>query len=124
MLDAELSMPVAVRVASKHSAAAGFAWNRHATLPTWFDLAAFFTNRCCDRMADIAADANKKKYDRQLRIWGAHGQASLESARVCLLNAGPTGSETLKNLVLGGIAAFTVVDDCKVFCLVASPPSS
>ena len=55
-----------------------------------------------------------RKYDRQLRIWGAHGQALLESSKVCLLRCGPTGSETLKNLVLGGIAAFTVVDDAKV----------
>ncbi|KAK9798117.1 hypothetical protein WJX73_000766 [Symbiochloris irregularis] len=55
-----------------------------------------------------------RKYDRQLRIWGAHGQQLLESSRVCLLHCGPTGSETLKNLVLGGIAAFTVVDDAKV----------
>lgn len=35
-------------------------------------------------------NANDKRYDRQLRIWGAHGQAALESARVCLLNAGTT----------------------------------
>lgn len=55
-----------------------------------------------------------RKYDRQLRIWGAHGQKLLESSRVCLLHCGPTGSETLKNLVLGGIAAFTVVDDARV----------
>ena len=66
----------------------------------------------------MSTDANKKKYDRQLRIWGAHGQAKLEHAKVCLLNAGPTGSETLKNLVLGGILAFTVVDDSKVPCRV------
>lgn len=31
-----------------------------------------------------------------------------------LLGAGATGSETLKNLVLGGIAAFTIVDDARV----------
>ena len=62
----------------------------------------------------MSTDADKKKYDRQLRIWGAHGQKQLENARVCLLNAGPTGSETLKNLVLGGISAFTIVDDAQV----------
>lgn len=55
-----------------------------------------------------------KKYDRQLRIWGAHGQQALESTRICLLNCSPTGSETLKNLVLGGIASFTVVDQAVV----------
>lgn len=53
---------------------------------------------------------NKQKYDRQLRIWGDHGQAALENAKVCVLNCGPTGTEALKNLVLGGIGSFTVVD--------------
>eukprot|EP00899_Mesostigma_viride_P029133 jgi/Mesvir1/9404/Mv01508-RA.1 len=48
------------------------------------------------------------------RIWGDQGQANMESARVCLLNAGPTGSEALKNLVLGGIGSFTVVDAARV----------
>lgn len=57
---------------------------------------------------------NKSKYDRQLRIWGEQGQAALERANICLLNCGPTGSETLKNLVLGGIGSFTVVDGSKV----------
>jgi hypothetical protein len=61
------------------------------------------------------ADANKqKRYDRQIRIWGAEGQQRLESARVTLLNCSPTGSETLKNLVLGGIASFTIIDGQKV----------
>ena len=55
-----------------------------------------------------------KKYDRQLRIWGAHGQQALETSRVCVLGSGCTATETLKNLVLGGIAGFTVVDDATV----------
>lgn len=56
----------------------------------------------------------KTKYDRQLRIWGEQGQSALEKASVCLLNCGPTGSETLKNLVLGGIGSITVIDGSKV----------
>lgn len=48
------------------------------------------------------------------RIWGEHGQDALENAKVCLLNCGPTGSEALKNLVLGGIGSFTIVDGKKV----------
>lgn len=59
-------------------------------------------------------NAKTKRYDRQLRIWGLHGQNALESAQICLLHSGPTGSETLKNLVLGGIGGFTVVDDALV----------
>ncbi|KAB2610633.1 NEDD8-activating enzyme E1 regulatory subunit-like [Pyrus ussuriensis x Pyrus communis] len=56
----------------------------------------------------------KAKYDRQLRIWGEQGQAALEKASICLLNCGPTGSETLKNLVLGGVGSITVIDGSKV----------
>ncbi|XP_043189117.1 NEDD8-activating enzyme E1 regulatory subunit-like isoform X2 [Amphibalanus amphitrite] len=51
-----------------------------------------------------------KKYDRQLRLWGDHGQAALESASVCLINATATGTETLKSLVLAGLGSFTIVD--------------
>ncbi|GAO49423.1 hypothetical protein G7K_3573-t1 [Saitoella complicata NRRL Y-17804] len=50
------------------------------------------------------------KFDRQLRLWAASGQAALESAHICLLNATATGTEILKNLVLPGIGAFTIVD--------------
>ena len=61
-----------------------------------------------------APSEKQRRFDRQLRIWGEHGQARLEEAHVCLVNCGPTGTETLKNLVLGGIGAFTVVDAGKV----------
>jgi hypothetical protein len=46
----------------------------------------------------------ERKYDRQLRLWAASGQAALESANIFLLNsgAGTVGAETLKNLVLPG----------------------
>lgn len=33
---------------------------------------------------------------------------------MCLLNCGPTGAEALKNMVLGGIASFTIVDGSRV----------
>jgi NEDD8-activating enzyme E1 regulatory subunit len=66
-----------------------------------------------DKGAD-AAPPPSQKYDRQIRIWGEHGQASLERSSVCVLNAGPTGTETLKNLVLPGIGAFTIVDGAPV----------
>lgn len=46
----------------------------------------------------------EKKYDRQLRLWAANGQAALEDAHIFLLNSGSgtVGVETLKNLVLPG----------------------
>uniref|UniRef100_A0A8D8Y2J9 NEDD8-activating enzyme E1 regulatory subunit n=1 Tax=Cacopsylla melanoneura TaxID=428564 RepID=A0A8D8Y2J9_9HEMI len=55
-----------------------------------------------------------KKYDRQLRLWGDHGQAALESARVCLINATGLGTEILKSLVLPGVGSFTIIDGEKV----------
>eukprot|EP00892_Ulva_mutabilis_P000800 jgi/Ulvmu1/10720/UM068_0005.1 len=57
---------------------------------------------------------NGKRYDRQVRLWGVHGQARLESSKVCVMGAGPMCTEALKNLVLGGIASFTIIDDKKV----------
>ena len=39
-----------------------------------------------------SSGSNSKRYDRQVRVWGSHGQAALESARVCLLNAGTSQS--------------------------------
>uniref|UniRef100_A0A3Q1IHP8 NEDD8-activating enzyme E1 regulatory subunit n=1 Tax=Anabas testudineus TaxID=64144 RepID=A0A3Q1IHP8_ANATE len=44
------------------------------------------------------------------QLWGDHGQEALENAHVCLINATATGTELLKNLVLPGIGAFTIVD--------------
>lgn len=55
-----------------------------------------------------------KKYDRQLRLWGDHGQIALEAAHVCLINATAMGTEILKSLVLPGIGAFTIVDGNKI----------
>lgn len=48
------------------------------------------------------------------RLWGDHGQKLLENSKICLLNATALGTEILKNLVLPGIGAFTIVDGEKV----------
>jgi amyloid beta precursor protein binding protein 1 len=66
--------------------------------------------------ANTVENSNEKsaKYDRQLRLWGNHGQLSLEKSRICLLNATAVGTETLKSLVLPGIGFFTIIDDNKV----------
>jgi amyloid beta precursor protein binding protein 1 len=47
----------------------------------------------------------ERKYDRQLRLWAASGQAALESANILLVNSGTgtVGIEALKNLVLPGL---------------------
>lgn len=63
------------------------------------------------RTPPLAIDVTPaEKYDRQIRIWGEQGQAALERASVCLINATAVGTETLKNLVLPGIGSFTVID--------------
>ncbi|CAD6499041.1 BgTH12-04695 [Blumeria graminis f. sp. triticale] len=60
--------------------------------------------------------AKEQKYDRQLRLWAAHGQQALEEAEILLINtgSGTVGVETLKNLVLPGVGKFTIIDDAKV----------
>eukprot|EP00088_Acartia_fossae_P003594 TRINITY_DN1151_c0_g1_i3.p1 TRINITY_DN1151_c0_g1~~TRINITY_DN1151_c0_g1_i3.p1 ORF type:complete len:546 (+),score=123.06 TRINITY_DN1151_c0_g1_i3:56-1693(+) len=55
-----------------------------------------------------------KRYDRQLRLWGDHGQKALEHASVCLVNATATGTEILKSLVLPGVGSFTILDPNKL----------
>ena len=73
----------------------------------------------CDNKAppmaeDKPPDEKRRRYDRQLRLWGEHGQAAMEDSSICLLNGSATGTETLKNLVLPGIGAFTIVDGASV----------
>mmetsp|Transcript_96365 Transcript_96365/g.272862 ORF Transcript_96365/g.272862 Transcript_96365/m.272862 type:complete len:524 (+) Transcript_96365:183-1754(+) len=58
--------------------------------------------------------ATDDKYDRQLRLWGAHGQKALMEAHICMLGASACGTEALKNLVLPGIGHFTVIDSASV----------
>lgn len=54
----------------------------------------------------------EKKYDRQLRLWAATGQAALEDAHILLVNSGSgtVGIETLKNLVLPGMFKLMLCD--------------
>lgn len=73
-----------------------------------------YAHSCIDRAAAMTKADNARRYDRQIRIWGAHGQTRFERSRVLLLGCSATGAETLKNLVLGGIASFTIVDGCRV----------
>lgn len=54
------------------------------------------------------------RYDRQLRLWAADGQAALEAAHVLVLSSSATATAILKNLVLPGIGAFTILDDALV----------
>ena len=58
--------------------------------------------------------ASDDKYDRQVRLWGPHGQRALGEGKVIMLGTSSAGSETLKNLVLPGVGNFLIVDDYKV----------
>ena len=57
-----------------------------------------------------AQNAKAKRYDRQLRLWGDHGQIALEKSRICIVGATATATEILKSLVLPGVGKFTIVD--------------
>jgi len=61
-----------------------------------------------------AQNAKAKRYDRQLRLWGDHGQVALEKARVCMIGATATATEILKSLVLPGVGCFTIIDGKEV----------
>lgn len=54
------------------------------------------------------------RYDRQLRIWGTHGQGRICKSKICLINATSLGIEVLKGLCLAGIGSFTILDSSKV----------
>ena len=54
--------------------------------------------------------ASNNKYDRQLRLWGQHGQNILSDSRILLIGASASGAETLKNLILPRIKEFTIFD--------------
>ncbi|PHJ23411.1 hypothetical protein CSUI_002750 [Cystoisospora suis] len=58
--------------------------------------------------------ATTDRYDRQIRIWGEHGQDALSRSSVLLLGSSAVAGEVLKNLVLPGIHRFLVVDDAVV----------
>jgi len=55
-----------------------------------------------------------KKYDRQMRLWGAHGQKLLETGKIAMLGSNVAAAEILKNCVLPAMGEFTVIDDAKV----------
>ncbi|KAI0759401.1 hypothetical protein BD413DRAFT_274780 [Trametes elegans] len=61
-------------------------------------------------IAPSQPDDKTRRYDRQLRIWAASGQAALESSRVLVVSSSATSTSILKNLVLPGIGHFSILD--------------
>ena len=64
--------------------------------------------------SDPLPSAEKARFDRSERLWGAEAQALLRTGTMCLLGASAPGCEVLKNAVLPGLGNFIVVDDAKV----------
>eukprot|EP01083_Nonionella_stella_P124561 376212_1 len=62
----------------------------------------------------VQQSEHAKKYDRQMRLWGAHGQQLLEEGKICMLGSNVAASETLKNCVLPAVGIFTIIDDADV----------
>ena len=50
--------------------------------------------------------ATDDKYDRQIRLWGGHGQKALMESKVCILGSSPCATETLKNIAK--VKAYTI----------------
>jgi amyloid beta precursor protein binding protein 1 len=53
-------------------------------------------------------------YDRQIRLWGPHGQAAIQSATLYVLGSDCEATEFLKTMVLHGVQHVTIVDDAVV----------
>lgn len=50
-------------------------------------------------------------YDRQIRLWGVSAQKRLRNADVLMAGINGVGSEVVKNIVLCGVNALTLLDD-------------
>lgn len=69
-------------------------------------------------MANSEAEVTEQEviqYDRQIRLWGLDAQKRLRGARVCAIGLESLGAEIVKNLVLAGVGAMTLVDDRTTF---------
>ena len=65
-------------------------------------------------MASDAVEISEEEfaqYDRQIRLWGLEAQKRLRQAKVLVAGLGGLGSEVVKNVVLAGVKAITLLDD-------------
>lgn len=53
-------------------------------------------------------------YDRQIRLWGVDVQKAISNSTILLIGFTGLASEVVKNLVLAGIKAVTLVDDQEI----------
>ena len=54
--------------------------------------------------------SDDETFDRQVRAWGAHGQAAIAAARVVIVGAGGTGSHVLMQLAHLGVRNLLLID--------------
>lgn len=57
---------------------------------------------------------NVERYDRQIRLWGQHGQNKCSQSRVCLIGCNSLGLEVARGLCLAGVGSFTILDSHKL----------
>ncbi|KAI6212924.1 NEDD8-activating enzyme E1 regulatory subunit [Aphelenchoides besseyi] len=50
------------------------------------------------------------RYDRQVRLWGDHGQHSISQAKVAVIGSSALSTEILKSLILAGIGSYEIFD--------------
>jgi len=63
----------------------------------------------------VDADAEELAiYDRQIRLWGLKAQKRMRKSNVLMVGTRGAASEIAKNLVLGGIGSFTILDEACV----------
>lgn len=62
----------------------------------------------------VALTKKQQRFDRQIRLWGKHGQIALEECHICSIGSGATATEIIKNLVLPSVGKVTILDDAKV----------
>ena len=58
--------------------------------------------------------SEEQLYDRQIRLWGPHGQASVQCASLYVCGSDGTATEFLKTMLLHGVKNAIIVDDAKV----------
>lgn len=59
---------------------------------------------------DFSAIDDVKRYDRQIRLWGAATQRGIQGAKVLVLGANGLSNEVCKNLVLAGVGTVVIQD--------------
>ncbi|CAJ0574747.1 unnamed protein product, partial [Mesorhabditis spiculigera] len=66
-----------------------------------------------ERLHEEISAQEREIYDRQIRLWGMEAQNKLRNASVLVIGLSGLGAEIVKNLMLAGLNALTIMDDKK-----------